>query len=310
MNWRKRMEYKDLKPDQKMHVNGVLAKFMDDYIRNHLIWTPEQMYVALYEEITEQHDNGWYGCKQYIDGEWVFPYYEGNSWITTEDAKEYILKKFTDKYIKNNKLARKKSPLVERARFGLRWEPDKFYDINWGLKNGYNFEKTDIVENKDMIPWSIEHVEHELVSKYGKDIKSVLQELSQSPIERRFYEEWFRRYYSDRRNPAIIPEFCGTRRMFYCYRDVKGCYSFDSTTDCVPVNVRFDFAVINYRKQKMLFIELDGHEYHKTRDQRVNDSIKRTIATNEGWQLNVITGTQIHKNIDAVYQMMDDYFSY
>ena len=35
-------------------------------------------------------------------------------------------------------------------------------------------------------------------------------------------------------------------------------------------------------KQKMLFLELDGHDYHKTKDQRINDSIKKAIATNEG----------------------------
>ena len=70
------------------------------------------------------------------------------------------------------------------------------------------------------------------------------------------------------------------------------------------------FSVINYRKQKMLLIELDGHDYHKTKDQRINDSIKRSIATKNGWQLNVITGTQIHQNIDGVFDMMEDYFLY
>lgn len=29
-----------------MHVNGVISKFMDNYIRNNLIWTPVQMYAA------------------------------------------------------------------------------------------------------------------------------------------------------------------------------------------------------------------------------------------------------------------------
>lgn len=47
----------------------------------------------------------------------------------------------------------------------------------------------------------------------------------------------------------------------------------------------------------MLFLELDGNDYHKTKDQRINDSIKRTIATNEVWRTNVITGTQIYQNV-------------
>ena len=179
-----------------------------------------------------------------------------------------------------------------------------------GLKNGYDFEKTDIVENNDMIPWSILHVEYELMTKYGKNIATVLSELSKSPIEKIFYAKWFSLYYVDKRNPALIPEFCGTRRMFYCYRDIHGRYSFESSENCVAVNVRYDFAVINYSKQKMLFIELDGHDYHKTKDQRINDSIKRTIATNEGWQMNVVTGTQIYQNVQAVFDSMKDYFCY
>lgn len=304
------MKYEDLGKEQKMHVNGVLSKFMDNYIRNNLIWTPEQMYVALYKEIDAQHRNGWYGCQEMVNGEWIFPYYEGNLWITTSDAKEYIIKKFEAKYVKNNKLARRDSPLVERARFGLKWDKELFYDINWGLKDGSNFEKTYLVENNNMIPWSIAHVEHELMTKYKKNIMTVLLELSKSPIEKKFYEEWLSSYYNNKKNPAMIPEFCGTRRMFYCYRDVKGRYSFEMSEDCVAVNVRYDFAVINYNKQKKLFIELDGHDYHKTKDQRINDSMKRCIATNEGWQMNVVTGTQINQNVRGVFNSMEDYFCY
>lgn len=304
------MRYEELGREQKMHVNGVIAKFMDNYIRNNLIWTPEQMYVALYKEIDAQHRRGWYGNQELINGEWISPYYEGNSWITTSEAKDYIMNKFEAKYIKNSKLAQKDSPLVERVRFGLKWDNQLFYDINWGLKNGYNFEKTDMVENSDMIPWSIAHVEHELMTKYRKNIQIVLLELSKSPIEKIFYEAWFSLFYNDKRNPAIIPEFCGTRKMFYCYRDVNGRYSFKHTDDCVPVNVRYDFAIINYNKQKMLFLELDGHDYHKTKDQRINDSIKRTIATNYGWQMNVVTGTQIYQNVHEVFNYMKDYFCY
>lgn len=58
----------------------------------------------------------------------------------------------------------------------------------------------------------------------------------------------------------------------------------------------------------MLLIELDGHDYHKTKDQRINDSIKRIIATNNGWQMNVITGSQIHRDIDEVFNSMKEFF--
>lgn len=301
------MRYEDLATKQKYHVNGVIAKFMDNYIRNNLTWTPEQIYSALYKAVDEQHQKGWYGPKEKIDGEWVDIYYQGNAWLTTPDAKDYIMNMLNKKYEKNKKLARKDSPLVERARFGLKWDTTKFYDINWGLKNGSDFEKTDIVENNEMIPWSITHVEHELKTKYNKDLKAVLSELCCSPIEIKFYKEWLSLCFGDKDNPALIPEFCGTRQMFYCYRDPNGLYSFNYSEDSSPVNVRYDFAIINYNKQKMLFIELDGHDYHKTKDQRINDSIKRTIATNEGWQMNVITGTQIVQDISAVFNSMRDY---
>lgn len=304
------MRYEELDNKQKMHVNGVLSKFMDNYIRNNLIWTPEQIYVALCKEIDVQHRSGRYGCKKLLDGEWVYPYYEGNSWITTSEAKDYIMKKFEEKYNKNKKLARKESPLVERVRFGLKWNEQKFYDINWGLKHGHNFEKTYTVENNDMIPWSIEHVENELMTKYNENLETVLLKLSDSYIEKEFYKTWYSLYYNEKRNPAIIPEFCGTREMFHCYKDKNRRYSLKESEDCSEVNVRYDFAIINYKKQKMLFLELDGHDYHKTKDQRINDSIKRTIATREGWQMNVVTGTQISQDILGVFEAMEEYFCY
>ena len=304
------MKYEELNPSQKSHVNGVLSKFMDVYIRNNLIWTPEQMYVAFLNKIKEEHKNGYYGMLRYENGTYTEPFRVGSAWLETDEAREYILNKFTTKYNKNNKLARKDSPLVERLRFGLRWDDSKFFDINYGLKNGSDFEKTDIVENLSVIPWSVEHVENELNEKYIIGLEYVFNLLCESPIEKIFYERWLERFHGNKKNPALVPEVCGTRNMYYCFKDSNGRYSLEYTDDAKSVNVRFDFSVINYRKQKMLLIELDGHDYHKTKDQRINDSIKRSIATKNGWQLNVITGTQIHQNIDGVFDMMEDYFLY
>lgn len=198
--------------------------------------------------------------------------------------------------------------MIERMRFGYRWEKSKFFDINYGLKNGSDFEKTDAVENIVLFPWSIEHVENELKEKYNKDLECVFKLLCESPIGKNFYEHWRENFYRDKKNPALIPELCGTRNMYYCYKDIRGRYSLESLDNTKSVNVRFDFAVVNYKKQKKLLIELDGHDYHKTKDQRINDSIKRSIATQNGWQLNVITGTQIHQNIESVFNMLEDYF--
>lgn len=302
------MKYSELDSLQKQHVNGVLSQFMDNYIRTHLIWTPEQMYEALYEMVDQQHKEGCYGLRSYKNGKWEEPYVVGSKWITSPDAKSYIIGKFETKYQKNKKLARKDSPLIERARFGLKFNAELFYDINYGLQNGHCFQKTENVENSVVLPWSIDHVERELSSKYNTNLRLVLEHLSTSPIEIMFFEHWFQRYYGNKNNPAIIPEFCGDRQMYYCFKDLDDRYTLEYDKDYQPVNVRFDFAVVNFSRQKMLLIELDGHDYHKTKDQRLNDSVKRAIATRNGWQLNVITGTQIHNDIDAVFNMMDDYF--
>lgn len=300
------MDYSNLNQSNKNHVNGVLAKHMDSYIRTHKVWTPEQMYEDLIEKLKETHNSGWYGRKQSINGEWVFTYKESELWMVSDYAKSFILDRFNKKYIKNQKLAKKNSPLIERARFGLKWDSNKFYDINYGLKNGYNFQKTELVENNSLTPWSIEHVENELLSKYNRSLIDILKELSESPIEIKFYEEWIKRYYNNKNNPALIPEFCGTRKMFYCYKNGDE-YTLKHSFEYQPVNVRFDFAIVNFKKQTMLLLELDGHDYHKTKKQRINDSIKRTIATNNGWQMNVITGTQISNDITSVFDSIKNF---
>lgn len=311
------MNYSEFNQPQKWYVNGVLAKYMDTYIREHLIWTPEQMYHDLINYLTSNHKKGWYGKKTYIDGEWVFINKAEELWLVSKDAEAHIMEVFTRKYKKNLKLARTKGPLIDRLRFGYRWDDNLFYDINYGLQKGsHNYKKTDIVEGETLIPWTIEHVNAEL-SGYDIDLPTVLTKLSRSPIEQLFYKHWLDKYYSlDHSLPALIPEICGTRAMFWAkkYRDTYYLKTSDIprklwSDDHIPrsVNIRFDFVIINWYKQKMLFIELDGHEYHKTVEQRSQDAIKRSIATNHGFQLNVYTGTQINRNIEACFDSIKNF---
>lgn len=131
----------------------------------------------------------------------------------------------------------------------MKWDDDYFFDINYGLKEGFNFEKMDIVETNYLIPWSIEHVEYELQQKYSKTLINVIENLSKSPIEIKFYKEWFKRYYKNNKNSALIPEFCGTRHMFYCYKNGNE-YTLKHSFDYKPINVRFDFAVINFLNRR------------------------------------------------------------
>lgn len=94
------MDFKDLDKQQQNHINGVIAKYMDTYIRNHLVWTPEQMYCDLMDELEEQHRQGWYGYKQKINNEWIFPFKEGELWMVTEYSKQFIINRFKNKYEK------------------------------------------------------------------------------------------------------------------------------------------------------------------------------------------------------------------
>jgi len=165
------------------------------------------------------------------------------------------------------------------------------------------------MEGVNTIPWSIKHVEEELRIMYNKDLITVLRELSKSPIEEMFYKQWIEKFYDNKNNPAIIPELCGTRRMFYCYKDQQGYYSFNESTNSKLVNFRFDFSIINTNKQKMLLIELDGNQ-HKTNQQRNNDSIKRAIVEESGWHVIMFTGAQIMSQMESIFEQLSDCLSY
>jgi len=305
------MRYEDLNSKEKGYVNGVIAQFTNCYIHNNVVWSAEQIYSALCEKMKIEHARGEYGNPDFKDGVWFYPNKGARLWLVSDDAKEYIVKKCEKTYKKHYKLAMQKPPMTERIRFGIRWEnkQERFYDINWGLKMGSNYEKIKSIEGVNTIPWSIKHVEEELRIKYNKDLITVLRELSKSPIEEMFYKQWIEKFYDNKNNPAIIPELCGTRRMFYCYKDQQGYYSFNESTNSKLVNFRFDFSIINTNKQKMLLIELDGNQ-HKTNQQRNNDSIKRAIVEESGWHVIMFTGAQIMSQMESIFEQLSDCLSY
>jgi very-short-patch-repair endonuclease len=57
---------------------------------------------------------------------------------------------------------------------------------------------------------------------------------------------------------------------------------------------RLDFAI----PSKMIAFELDGHDYHKTREQRTSDTRRERNLQKEGWKVIRFTGTDIHNNLD------------
>lgn len=59
---------------------------------------------------------------------------------------------------------------------------------------------------------------------------------------------------------------------------------------------RVDFFVSN----KGCVIELDGHEYHKSREQRTNDAKRERFIEMQGYQVVRFTGSEINRDINAV----------
>lgn len=57
---------------------------------------------------------------------------------------------------------------------------------------------------------------------------------------------------------------------------------------------RLDFAI----PDKRVAIELDGHEYHKTKYQRAHDAKRDRWLYGQGWHVLRFTGTEIHQNLD------------
>lgn len=55
---------------------------------------------------------------------------------------------------------------------------------------------------------------------------------------------------------------------------------------------RADFAI----PSKRIVIELDGHEYHKTKEQRTKDARRERDLQTAGWKVIRFTGTEVHRD--------------
>jgi len=261
----------------------------------------------MHETITKGHFN-----IEFEGGVEIWNSEASDHWLLSTHGQELALERMQKKYEKDKPVAKANSPIVERVRFGLGWDESKFFDISFGLKDGYNFVETEELKKYPHKPWVVNHVEQQLKDQYGTSLPEVLTLLSTSPIEKAFYEYWLNNYYTDK-NPALIPEICGFRAKFW-YLEYKG-YAYASHQDLPTVddpnnvkskNFRFDFFVSNTKKKKAILIELDGHEHHKTKSQRIIDSIKRNEAAALGIPVVVFTGTQIHANVAACFASIDE----
>jgi len=311
------IEFNDFEKTQKNFLNGKLSQYMDAYIRQHKVWTPEQMLSDFNEKIQSQLENDDYlPDPKYAERttpeieQFLKIRLEAVKWLITDNGTKFSLSRFTKKYIKHKPIADRKSPIVERIRFGEKWNENQYYDINFGLKEEFRFKETIELEKIKYSPWTIEHVNSELNEKYNCEIKECFEKLSTSFLEKKFVDYWTKNFYS-KSNPCLIPEVCGFRANFYYFNYKDNIYSKRSeiqgeiSSPIKPINFRYDFLVVNFKKQKIAFIELDGFEFHKTRQQQTIDSIKRNTASKNNISLFTFTSKRIKEDIESVFSELE-----
>jgi very-short-patch-repair endonuclease len=93
--------------------------------------------------------------------------------------------------------------------------------------------------------------------------------ICESPIEKRFWD------IASRHIPGLIPQY-------------------------QIGNYRVDFAL----PQKYIAVELDGHEYHKTKAQRTADAKRERDLQEFGWQVIRFTGTEINQDTGRCVQQL------
>ncbi len=108
---------------------------------------------------------------------------------------------------------------------------------------------------------------YQILLKYLKRCEVWLNRKLESPIEEMFWEEV-------NKNPE------GLNGLTYQW----------------PVDhFRIDFAVPHLN----IAIELDGHEYHKTKEQRTNDAKRERYLQESGWTVIRFTGSEIFKDVEG-----------
>lgn len=313
------IEFDNFEKAQISFLNGKISQFMDVYIRKNKVWTAEQMLSDFYEKISFEIETDVYVPDQKYD---YFLTYENRQilnkklevikWLISENGKIFSLYRFNQKIIKSKPIADRKSPIIDKIRFGFKRDEKYYFEINYGLKGRYSHIQTSELEKIDYLPWTIEHVNSELKEKYNCNIFDCLEKLSTSYLEKKFVEYWKQNYVSDS-NPAIIPEVCGFRSNFYYFTHNENIYTQKSdiieeiTNRVKNVNFRYDFLVVNFKQQKIAFIELDGFEHHKTRQQQTIDSIKRNNASKNEVVLFTFTSKRINEDIKSVFNELESY---
>ncbi|OYX85390.1 MAG: hypothetical protein B7Y83_04860 [Flavobacteriales bacterium 32-34-25] len=310
-------EFENFEKIQKNFLNGKISQFIDVYIRQNKVWSAEQIHSEFLEKINSELKNG----DHLIDPKYEHLVSEENkqvvekkilalNWLTTENGKILTINLFNRKIQNTKVIADRKSPIVDRMSFGLKWDKNLFFEINYGRKSKYSYLESKELEKLSINPWTIKHVNLELAEKYNCNILNCLEKLSTSYLENKFVQYWKQNYYFEDK-PAIIPEVCGLSSKFYYFTHKDNIYSQKSeileeiTERVYIVNFRYDFLIVNFKTQKIAFIELDGFENHKNRKHQTIDSIKRNNASKNKIVLFTFTSKRINEDIKSVFNELE-----
>ncbi len=113
---------------------------------------------------------------------------------------------------------------------------------------------------------SYNSIDYEKIRKFNPFGSNEQEDFCGSPIENIFWERVQRQ---KKMLESLVPQF--------------------------PIkNYRVDFAI----PEMKIAIELDGHDYHKTKQQRTNDAKRERELQELGWKVIRFTGTEIYQNIE------------
>ncbi|WP_156358032.1 DUF2726 domain-containing protein [Stenotrophomonas sp. Leaf70] len=265
--------------------DGCLSAFCDAVLRTEKIWSTDQFF-EIFKAWVER------GPREISVQEIADPQFQAY-------CKNHLAQRISSRSINQIKL------LIQDVR--TYQGRDQLADIRFGWDiskgSGRRIKTTALppLQSAFTVSHVNEYIPH---AKHCENLEQLLSLASKSHLEILFYKEWLRRYYSDDA-PALIPEVhrfslagdsCGQRTFRYEDKNNIGHRG------------RIDFFVYNAASGKSLFIEIDGHEFHKTVEQRQVDAMKRNVCAEAGVPLKVFTTADIKDDLDGVFRQLDHVF--
>lgn len=306
------MEYNNLDPKIKQAVNGTFNQFKDVFIRKNKAWSRNQLLEEFMQhakaKIEEYNRN--YAGKVFTNMPAPKNPIPACEWILSNEGKKHILEISNKEHVKYKEIAERKSIYTSRLRFG---DKRNYYDIKYGLKNVNSLIKIEDYQKLDSTPWTVGHINSQLNLNYNLNLEKCLQQLSTSYIEQIFANYWIKNFYHSSSNVALIPEVSGLDEPFWYYQTQSGIYSNPKDSPeygkliAKNINFRFDFMLINVERQKVALIELDGFDFHKTKEQQTIDSIKRNKVSKLNIPLFIYTSEKVTTKIDDVFSELREY---